>query len=47
MVVSPYGEVLGALGDDEGLLVLDIDLREVTKAREALPVLRNRRDLST
>jgi predicted amidohydrolase len=45
MVVSPYGEVLGALGDDEGLLVLDIDLTEVTKAREALPVLRNRRDL--
>jgi predicted amidohydrolase len=45
MVVSPYGEVLCQLGDDEGLLVLDIDLSEVPKAREDVPVLRNRRDL--
>jgi predicted amidohydrolase len=46
MVVSPYGQVLGRLGDDEGLLVVDIDLSEVSKARATVPVLRNRRDLA-
>ena len=45
MVVSPYGEVLGRLGDSEGLLVVDIDLTEVATARATVPVLRNRRDL--
>ena len=45
MVVSPYGEVLGLLGEDEDLLVLDIDLSEVPRARDTVPVLRNRRDL--
>jgi predicted amidohydrolase len=47
MVVSPYGEVLGSLSDDEGLLVVDLDLSVVARARDTLPVLRNRRDLST
>lgn len=46
MVVSPFGVVVGELGDDQGLLVLDIDLGEVARARDALPVLRNRRDLA-
>ena len=45
MVVSPYGEVLGHLGDSEDLLVVDIDLTEVATARATVPVLRNRRDL--
>jgi predicted amidohydrolase len=46
MVVSPYGEVLGRLGEDEGLLVVDLHLSEVMKARDTVPVLRNRRDLA-
>jgi deaminated glutathione amidase len=46
MVVSPYGEVLGRSGEEEDLLVVDLDLTEVVRARESLPVLRNRRDLS-
>jgi nitrilase len=46
MVVSPYGEVLAQLGDDEGLLVVDLDLAEVASARDRLPVLLNRRDLA-
>jgi len=46
MVVSPYGEVLGSLAGAEDALILDIDLDEVTKAREAIPVLRNRRLIS-
>jgi predicted amidohydrolase len=45
MVVSPYGQVLGRLGDAEGQLVLDLDLGEVARARDTVPVLRNRRDL--
>ncbi len=47
MVVSPYGQVLGRLGDQPDLLVLDIDLADVARAREAVPVLRDRRDLRT
>ncbi|HEY3406534.1 MAG TPA: carbon-nitrogen hydrolase family protein [Propionicimonas sp.] len=43
MVVSPYGEVLGSLGAGEDTLVVDLDLATVTEAREAIPVLRNRR----
>jgi predicted amidohydrolase len=43
MVVSPFGEVLGWLGGGEDLLVVDLDLDVVARAREALPVLANRR----
>ncbi|MBI4899513.1 MAG: carbon-nitrogen hydrolase family protein [Actinobacteria bacterium] len=46
MVVSPYGEVLGRSGEGDDVLVVDLDLGEVERARESLPVLRNRRDLS-
>ena len=47
MVVSPYGQVVGRLDDSEDLLVLDIDLSEIDTARDTVPVLRNRRDLTT
>jgi predicted amidohydrolase len=46
MVVSPHGEVLGSLAAAEDTLILDIDLDQVTSAREAIPVLRNRRLIS-
>ena len=42
-VVSPRGEVLDALGPEPGLLVADLELDEVTAARQAIPVLANRR----
>jgi predicted amidohydrolase len=42
-VVSPRGEVLGELGPEPGLLVADLDLAVVTEARQAIPVLANRR----
>jgi predicted amidohydrolase len=45
MVVSPFGEVLGWLGGGEDLLLVDIDLAVVAKARETLPVLANRRSV--
>ncbi len=46
MVVSPYGEVLGRLGSGEDTLIVDLDLATVAEAREAIPVLRNRRPLT-
>jgi deaminated glutathione amidase len=41
--ISPRGEVLAELGAEPGLLVVDLDLDEVTSARQAIPVLANRR----
>jgi predicted amidohydrolase len=45
MVVSPFGEILGSLGSEEETLVVDLDLDEVVRAREAIPVLHNRRQI--
>ena len=46
MVVSPYGEVLARLGAGEDTLIIDLDLATVAEAREAIPVLRNRRPIA-
>ena len=43
LVVSPTGAVLDRLGAAPGLLVLDVDVEQVAAARQALPVLANRR----
>jgi deaminated glutathione amidase len=42
-VISPRGEVLGELGPEPGLLVAELNLTQITEARQALPVLANRR----
>lgn len=39
LAVSPWGELLGELGDDTGILFVDIDAQEVSKARKRLPSL--------
>ena len=42
--VSPWGEVVGRLDHDEsGVLIVDLDLAVVTKARAAIPALANAR----
>ncbi len=41
LVVSPFGEVVASAGADPQLLVADIALDQVTKARETIAVLRN------
>ncbi len=47
MVVAPWGEVIAKLDHDEpGVLVADLDLAEVQKARDAIPALRNDRTFS-
>ena len=43
VLVSPLGVVVDHLGADPGMLVADIDLAEVDAARQAIPVLANRR----
>ena len=44
MIVAPWGEVLAAASDDEpGVVVADLDLAQVCKARHAIPNLLNAR----
>jgi predicted amidohydrolase len=42
-VISPRGEPLDELAAEPGLLVCDLDLAEIAEARQAIPVLANRR----
>jgi predicted amidohydrolase len=47
LAVAPWGEVLGKLDHDEpGVLVVDLDLDAVAKARRAIPALANARAFS-
>jgi predicted amidohydrolase len=43
VAVSPVGAVVRQLDREPGLLVVDVDLEEVDRVREQLPVLANRR----
>lgn len=43
LVVAPDGSVLASAGSDPELLVVDLDLDVVTRTRETIPVLANRR----
>lgn len=47
IAIAPWGEVLGELAHDEpGVLVVDLDLAAVNKARSAVPALANARPFS-
>ncbi len=39
LVVAPWGEVLADVGEDTGVTVVDLDLDQVTKARQRVPSL--------
>ena len=43
LVVDPYGTVVLELGNEPDLVVVDLDLAEVQRARESVPMLRNAR----
>jgi predicted amidohydrolase len=43
MVVDPWGRVLGEGGSDETVVVVDVELDAVDRARRAIPSLANRR----
>jgi deaminated glutathione amidase len=43
MVADPFGTVLLDMGDKQGIEIVEIDKSRVTKVRESLPLLKNRR----
>jgi predicted amidohydrolase len=43
LVVNPWGEILGQLDENEGVLVTDIDLADLDTYRARLPILAGRR----
>jgi predicted amidohydrolase len=43
MVVDPMGIMLAAIGDEEGLVVADVDAERLSAARSRNPSLANRR----
>jgi predicted amidohydrolase len=43
MIIGPWGDVLAARADGEGVIVADLDLAAVASARSAVPNLANRR----
>ena len=44
MIISPWGQVLGEMGEEEGVIVADLKLSDVERARKALPNLQHIRD---
>ena len=45
IVVDPFGKVLNELDDKEGIFVIDIDLDTVEKARNTIPIIKNRKQI--
>ena len=43
IITSPWGEVVGQMDEREGLMIREIDLNQVAKVREELPLLKQRR----
>ncbi|WP_226087847.1 carbon-nitrogen family hydrolase [Mesobacillus sp. S13] len=43
MVINPWGEVIAEGGDDEEILIAEIDLDEVKDARSKIPIFTDRR----
>ncbi len=43
LVVDPYGKILLDMKKRQGIATVDIDLKNVTKTRSVLPLLKNRR----
>ena len=44
IAVNPWGEVICQLGFDEELKIIEIDLDEIKKVRNEIPVLKNKRN---
>jgi len=45
MIIDPWGKVLARLGEEEDLLICDIDKSDILKARKKLPALTDRKIL--
>lgn len=46
LIVNPWGEVIADAGDAPGIVLADIDLAEVDKARSQIPALSHDRDFT-
>lgn len=44
IVVNPWGETICQLDEKEKLKIIDIDLNDVKKVRDEIPILKNKRD---
>lgn len=44
LVVNPWGQVLAQLDEKPGILMVDLDLRQIEEVREALPIRNQRRE---
>ena len=43
LIVNPWGDILSSASFEEELIIAEIDLNEIKKVREELPLLKNRR----
>lgn len=43
LIINPWGEILSSASFEEELIITEIDLNEIKKVREELPLLKNRR----
>jgi len=43
MVTNPWGEVIGEMDEQEGILIVDVELKECSEVRSGLPLLKHRR----
>ncbi|GJL84429.1 MAG: amidohydrolase [Micavibrio sp.] len=43
MIISPWGEILAAAGEEVGIIAADLNLEEVAKARRSIPALQHDR----
>jgi omega-amidase len=43
MIVSPYGEVLSELGDDEDMIIHEIDIQTSDQMRAEIPLFNQQR----
>jgi predicted amidohydrolase len=46
MIIDPWGLVLAQAGDEDGVIVADLDREVITRVREGLPSLANRQPLA-
>jgi predicted amidohydrolase len=47
LIVDPWGEILADGGEEEGIVIAEIDPAKVTEARRRIPALTHDRDFST
>ncbi len=43
MVISPFGDIIAELGEEEGILTAEINLAEMSELRKTVPTLKDRR----